>query len=231
MNKLLEEKDKISNSKSNKIFNTETMLPISEIRWNSIILKDWWLRAIIQVSWLNLDLRNYEEQEVIIEQYKRFLNWLDFPIQILVRNTYLDLTDYITYLKDNVSDDYSQQLKFQWDKYVRFIEDINSNQWLLYTKEFYIVVPYYPLEDDKKYVSKSWLKKLIDSMEKTDSPDKVVWRYRSFLKNRKFLDTRANIVMEWLKWVWIISERLEVTDIVSLLFKVYNPTAHKSQSE
>ncbi|GHV25407.1 MAG: hypothetical protein LBD11_06805 [Candidatus Peribacteria bacterium] len=71
------------------------MLPISEIRDGVVILKDGGLRGIIRVEGLNLDLKNYDEQQVVLEQYKRFLNGLSFPIQILVRNTYLDLTDYL----------------------------------------------------------------------------------------------------------------------------------------
>jgi hypothetical protein len=32
------------------------------------------MRSVIKVDGLNLDLKNYDEQQVIIEQYKRFLN-------------------------------------------------------------------------------------------------------------------------------------------------------------
>jgi hypothetical protein len=53
------------------------------------------LRAILRVDGVNLDLKDSEDQQAILERYKRFLNGLDFPIQILVRNTYLDLTPYI----------------------------------------------------------------------------------------------------------------------------------------
>lgn len=222
---------KMKKWKSDKIFNTETMLPISEIKWNTVILKDWGLRGIIRVYWLNLDLRNYDEQQIVIEQYKRFLNWLWFPIQIYIRNTYLDLTDYIEYMKDKVSNIDNEVLKWQWDKYVGFLDEINSRQGLIYTKEFYIVVPYYDMEIDMPNVRKAWWKKFLDILEPTDSPDKIVWRYRKFIKNAKHLDTRCNLISEWLKSLWIVCERLEIQEIISLLFKVYNPNSHKNQSE
>jgi hypothetical protein len=79
------------------------MLPISEIRGDTIILKDGGIRSILRVTGINLDLRNGDEQEVIIEQYKKFLNGLDFPIQLLIRNTYLDLSMYLNFMKDKVS--------------------------------------------------------------------------------------------------------------------------------
>ena len=89
------DKSKVKNWKPDNLFNTETMLPISEVKNGIVILKDWWMRSVIKVDGLNLDLKNYDEQQVIIEQYKRFLNWLSFPIQVLIRNTYLDLTEYL----------------------------------------------------------------------------------------------------------------------------------------
>jgi len=50
------------------------MLSISEIKSDTIILKDGGIRAILKVSGLNLDLKNFDEQNIIIEQYKKFLN-------------------------------------------------------------------------------------------------------------------------------------------------------------
>ena len=78
-----------------KVFNTETMLPISEIKNDTIILKDSGIRAILKVTGLNLDLKNFDEQQIVLEQYKRFLNGLDFPMQILIRNTYLETRSHL----------------------------------------------------------------------------------------------------------------------------------------
>ncbi len=217
--------------KQDSLYNTENMLNISEIRWNTLILKDWWLRSIIKVFWLNLDLKNSDEQEIVLEQYKRFINWLDFPIQILARSTYLDLTDYINFVSQQVGSIDNDVLKWQWEEYANFLENINSKQWLIYTKEFYIVVPYYSWLDDTNEISKPWWKKIMWILDSKETPEKIVSRYRWFVKNKKHLDTRCNIVMEWLRWIWVFCERLEVSDIVSLLFKVYNPNSHKEQSE
>lgn len=225
------EKKKIQKSKHKQDqFNTETMLNISEIRWDAIILKDKWIRGIIKASWLNLDLRNYEEQEVVVEQYKKFLNWLDFPIQIMVRNNYLDLSDYIVYLKENVSKIDNDVLKWQWENYIKFIEEIDSKQGLIYVKEFYIIVPFYDWEQDKE-VRKVWWKRFLDSLWNKQSAEKIVeWR-RAFLKNKKFLDTRCSIVIEWLKWLWMFAQRLWTEEIIETLFKYYNPGIHKNQAQ
>lgn len=224
------EKEKVQRGKKNNIYNTETLLPISEIRSDTVILKDGGLRAAIKVTGLNIELRNYDEQIVVVEQYKRFLNGLDFPIQILIRNNYLELSDYITYMSEHVDRIDNPALKQQGAWYITFLDEINSKQWLIYVKEFYIVIPYYPGEQDKWQVRKPWWRLFLDAFSRVDTPEKIVERYRVFLKNDKFLDTRVNVVIEGLRGIGVYSERLNLGDLIALLFKVYNPESHKDQA-
>lgn len=224
------EKEKMQKQVKNNIYNTEVMLPITEIRGDTIILKDGGLRGIIKLTWLNLELRNYDEQVVVVEQYKRFLNGLDFPIQILVRNTYLELSDYIRYIQSHVGRVEQSALQQQGKQYLSFLQEINSQQWLIYGKDFYVIIPYYPTEDDMLHVRKPRRQKFLDALSTVQTPEKIVEKYRMFIKNDKFLDTRVNLVLEWLKWIGVMGERLWLTEIISLLFKVYNPEAHKDQA-
>ena len=78
------------------------MLPISEIKDGYCILKDGGIRAILRADGINLDLKNFDEIQTILEQYKRFLNGLESPLQFLVRNTYLDLREYLQYVSRNI---------------------------------------------------------------------------------------------------------------------------------
>lgn len=225
------EQNEVQKNKWENLFNTETMLPISEIKNDTIILKDWWLRTILKVSGLNLDLRNFDEQQIVLEQYKRFLNGLSFPIQIIIRNTYLDLSNYLEYVKWNLDQIDNIVLHKQWEEYVSFLEDIDSKQWLIYVKEFYLVVPYYNGEQDANQINKSWRVKLLDILNTKDSVEKIVERYRSFLKWKNMLETRVNLIMDWLASMWIISEKLKTSDIISLLFRYYNPLIHWAQAK
>lgn len=226
----LGEQSRIQKNKVENLFNTETMLAISEIRNDTIILKDWWLRSIIKVYGLNLDLRNFDEQQIVLEQYKRFLNWLSFPIQILVRNTYLDLSNYLDYIKSNVEQIESPVLKKQWEGYASFLENIDSKQWLIYVKEFYIVVPYYEWEQDASNINKSWWTKFMDILNTKDNVEKIVARYRSFLKWNRMLETRVWLITDWLANMWISCDKLNTSEIISLIFRFYNPLLHNSQS-
>lgn len=223
----IKDKKKIQKWKNGSQLNTETMIPISEIRWETVVLKDGWLRAVIKVSWLNLDLRNYDEQEVVVEQYKRFLNGLDFPIQVIVRNNFLDLTDYIGYLQKNVDLIENDTLRKQGDTFIGFMEDINLKQWLIYVKEFYVVVPYYPIEDMKK-VRRPWYVKFMQVLKWKQTPETIVHNRRIFVKNVKFLDTRTHIIEEWFKAIGMDAHRLDTQDLIELYFSYYNPTLHEN---
>lgn len=224
------DKSKVKKWKADNLFNTETMLPISEIKNGIVILKDGGLRSIIKVEWLNLDLKNYDEQQVILEQYKRFLNWLAFPVQILVRNTYLDLTEYLSYLKRNLKEIENPALKNQWDSYVKFLEWIDNQQWLIYVKEFYIVIPYYWDERDAEQVNRSWWDKFLNILNAKDDVEMIVDRYRTFIKCEQNIQTRENVLIAGLNDLWMSAERLDTASVVSLLFRMYNPLLDSSQA-
>ena len=224
------DKSKVKKGQQENLFNTETMLPVSEIKNGIVILKDGGLRSIIKVEWLNLDLKNFDEQQTILEQYKRFLNWLAFPIQILIRNTYLDLTEYLWYLKKNMKEIENPALKRQWDSYISFLEWIDNQQWLIYVKEFYIVIPYYWDEKDAEQVNRSWWDKFLNILNAKDDVEMIVERYRTFIKNEQNIQTRENVLIAGLNDLWMSAERLDTAWVVSLLFRMYNPLLDSSQA-
>jgi hypothetical protein len=145
-----------------------------------------------------MDLKNFDEQQIILEQYKKFLNGLDFPIQIIVRNTYLDLSQHLDYVKKNVSEIENTTLQKQGESYFQFLQNIDMQQGLIYTKEFYIVVPYYEAENDSKQIKKSWREKLLNVLQAKDSVEKIVGRYRSFIKGKRGLETRCGLIADGL---------------------------------
>jgi len=217
--------------KPEQLFSTEHMLPISELRGDTIILKDGGLRAILRVDGVNLDLKDGDEQAIIIERYKRFLNGLDFPLQIHVRNTYLDLTPYVTYMQDHVTKIENDALKAQGDAYVSFLQQINVAQGLLYVKEFYIVIPLYDGgKGEESMMKPSWIDKIMKALSPRDSAESIVGRYRSFLRKKSELDSRCAVIGEGLQALGMRVERTQTTDLVSLLFQTYNPSLHKGQS-
>ena len=224
------EQNKVQKVKHDNIFNTENMLAISEIKNDTMILKDNGLRAVMKITGLNLDLRNFDEQQIVLEQYKKFLNWLDFPIQVLIRNTYLDLSMYLNYIKTNVDKIENLTLQKQGESYRKFLQDIDLQQGLIYTKEFYIVIPYYQSEKDNEEINKGRWTKLLNALNTKDDAEKIVARYRSFLKGRKMLDTRCALIADGLWAIGIWAEKISTSEIINLLFRCYNPLLHSSQA-
>ena len=220
---------KVRNSKETLI-STDKYLPVEEIRWDTIIMKDGWLRAILKCSGLNIDLRNAEEQQIIADKYARFLNTLEFPIQIVIRSTYLDLTDYINYVKRNVEKIENEVLKWQWEKYYEFLTKLNEAQWLLFSKEFYVVIPYYGF-DDKSKIRENQFNKLMSALSNTPTAESIANKLRFFHRNKKHLNQRVSLVEWQLKWLWLEVKRLNLKEIVWLLFEVYNPLSIKKQAE
>ena len=223
------ENKKIVNNKET-LESTDKYLNIDEIRWDTIIMKDGGLRAIIKCSWLNIDLKNSEEEQIVAEKYARILNSIDFPIQILVRSTNLDLSDYLDYVKKNINNIDNEVLKWQWEQYFEFLNKLNQSQWLLFTKEFYVIVPYYWFEESKN-IKESQFNKFISALSNTQSAESIANNLRTLYKNKKHLNQRCSLLQNWLQWLWLETKKLWFEEIVGLLFEVYNPLAIKKQSE
>ena len=223
------ENNNIQKGKQESQFNTENMLPISEIKDWFVILKDWWIRAILKAEGINLDLKNFDEIQTILEQYKRFLNGLEFPLQFLVRNTYLDLREYLWYVQNNIAKLDPGALKEQGNSYAEFLENINMKQWLIFVKEFYVTIPYYQDEQDSSQVKKPWWSKFMDTLNSKDDIESIVARYRNFVKGQKMLSTRISLVQEGLSSLWVRTELLNTKDVISLLFSMYNPLLDSTQ--
>lgn len=225
------ENQNIQKWKQEAQFNTENMLPVSEIKDWFLILKDWGIRAILKAEGVNLDLKNFDEIQSTLEQYKRFLNWLEFPLQFLVRNTYLDLREYLNYIQSNIEKLDPGALKDQGKDYAEFLENINMKQGLIYVKEFYVVIPYYENEADSDQVKKPRWSKFMDTLNSKDDVENIISRYRSFVKWQKMLNTRISLVQEWLWSLWVRTELLNTKEIISLLFSMYNPLLDSTQSD
>ena len=87
-------------------------------------------------------------------------------------------------------------LQKQGDQYVRFLEDIDMKQGLIYVKQFYIVIPYYEGEKDNEQINKPWFTKFLNVLNAKDNVEKIIERYRAFLKGKKLLETRCNLISE-----------------------------------
>ncbi|NCC71416.1 hypothetical protein EOM09_07600 [bacterium] len=120
---------------------TQRYLPFSQIRDNIIIMKDDSARLIMRCSTVNFLLKNTEEQDSIIISFQRFLNSLDFPIQILVRSKKLDIDSYLNNLNDKALKQKNALLQNQTYEYIEYLRKLIEVAQIM-KKEFYIIVPF-----------------------------------------------------------------------------------------
>ena len=72
---------------------TQSFLKLNEIKDDTVIMQDGTLRAIVAVSSTNFDLKSEDEQNALIYNYQRFLNSLEFPVQILMQSRRIEIED------------------------------------------------------------------------------------------------------------------------------------------
>jgi hypothetical protein len=124
----------------NKGVATRAALRISEIRDDIVIMQDGTLRAVLAVSSTNFDLKSEEEQNGIVYGYQRFLNSLDFPVQILMQSRRLDIADYVGKLKVATSHLTNELLKMQATYYTEYVTQLVAEANVM-SKSFYVIVP------------------------------------------------------------------------------------------
>lgn len=120
---------------------TQKYLPFSQIRENIIIMKDSSARVVLKCSTINFLLKSTEEQDSIIISFQRFLNALDFPVQIMIRSTKLDIDGYLEKLKSKAVQQENELLQNQTYEYIDYLKKLVEVAQIM-KKEFYIIVPF-----------------------------------------------------------------------------------------
>jgi hypothetical protein len=132
---------------------TQSFVPIQEVRDGIIILKDGSMRAILMTSSVNFALKSEEEQKSIIYQFQNFLNSLNFDMQIFVQSRNLDIRPYVSLLQDRLKVQTDDLMKIQIKEYILFVKSF-TEQANIMTKRFFIVVPYTPVSVNLTKVKK-----------------------------------------------------------------------------
>jgi type IV secretory pathway VirB4 component len=191
----------------------QDFLHVDDIREDTLILKDKSLRGIIMVSSINFALKSEEEQKAVIFQFQDFLNSLDFPIQIIVQSRQLNITGYLEKLKDLESKQDNELLKVQTIEYRKFIEGLIANQ-VIMTKNFYVVVPFYPTVAD----AQSALKGIIGKQNTTQLTEE------GFQQAKIQLTQRMEFIAMGLRRSGLQSTLLSTEDLIELFWSNHHPT-------
>lgn len=203
---------------------TQRYLPFSEIRDNVILMKDGSSRMVLRVHAMNFNLKSTEEQDAILISYQRFLNSLNFPIQIIIRSLKVDIEAYINRLKNLALKQSNNLLQEQTYKYIDFLMNLVDLAQIM-KKEFYIVVPYD--YENNESVKKSDMFGIFRSFWSALSQEESVLDIRSnrvrLEKMKKWNFERLSTVKMSLEAIGLKAEPLGKEDIIKLIYNYYNP--------
>jgi len=207
---------------SNKIAaSTQEYLDIGEIRDDTVIMKDGTLRSVLLVSSINFALKSEDEQNAVIDSYIRFLNNLNFTLQIVIQSRELDINNYIEYLKGKEKEQTNKLLKSQTGEYIDYIKELTSLGKIM-NKRFYVIVPYDPATDKHK--------SFFDSFKDAIRPaSMIILKEKIFVAYQEMLNRRVDSVMGGLESMGVAVERLGTQALIELYYKTYNPETAKNQ--
>lgn len=204
---------------------TQRYLPFSQIRDNVVVMKDNSTRVVLKCTTINFLLKSIEEQDAIIMSFQRFLNSIDFPIQIMIRSTKLDIETYLNKLNNLAVKQTNPLLQNQTYEYIEYLKKLIEVAQIM-RKDFYIVVPTDSEWDisvrDLSFVGK--FKNFWASINWQDDIFAIKTQIRNLNKNKKALQTRVNSIKTSLESIWIRANELDKTDLVKFLTDYYNPT-------
>lgn len=203
---------------------TQRYLPFTQVRENIMIMKDNSSRIVLKCSPINFLLKSSEEQDSIIISFQRFLNSLNFPIQIIVRSTKLDIDSYLANLKDKAIKQENPLLQNQTYEYIEYLKKLIEVAQIM-KKEFFIVVPYDEIEGNsvKDTSFFSAFKSFWSSINAWDDIAKIKGQIRDFAKTKKGLVNRSSQISTSLENIWIKASALNKTDLIKYLTDYYNP--------
>lgn len=88
---------------------------------------------------MNLNLMFYEEQKVKIEELKKILNALDYPIKIFSIDKPIDLGDNVNILGSKIKLEKNKHKVKLLEEDYNFMKDLNNKKWVV-NREFYLIL-------------------------------------------------------------------------------------------
>ncbi len=190
-------------------------LDIAEIKEDTVILKDGTLRSVLLVSSLNFSLKSEDEQNAIIAAYIGFLNFLEFPLQIVIQSRQLDIDGYLDRLKKTEKEQTNELLRMQTAEYRQYVSELVEIGDIM-NKRFYVIIPYDPISDKQK----SWFKRFLGIFSAAQD---VRLSQDEFMKRRHALFQRVEHILAGLASMSLKAVVLDTQSLIELYYNTYNP--------
>jgi hypothetical protein len=196
-------------------------MDIAEIRANTIILKDGSLRSVLLASSINFSLKSTEEQQAIVSAYINFLNFIDFPLQILVQSRKLNIDKYIAEVAEKEKVQTNELLRLQTAEYVNYIKELVELGDIM-SKKFYIVIPFVPGAGKKE--------NFFSRFAEVFSPVSAIRvNEKIFAEYRNQLEGRIGKIISGLSSMSISAVELDTQALIELFYNTYNLDIYNQQ--
>ena len=213
-----------SKASKNKALSTQRYLQFAAAKNDVLVLKNGGIRAILEVTSLNFNLKSEDEQKAIISSYQQFLNALNFPVQILCKSRKLDIDLYLARLRKREGEIQNPLLQKQMTEYIQYIQKLVEYADIM-EKRFFVVVPVNPVRASSTGVFSSFLKYIAPD----DKVLEIIKRQKEFKNLKKDLDSRVNVVRTSLENCGLSVSQLTTEQVISLFYQSYNPQTSRNQ--
>lgn len=193
---------------------TQGFLRTKEIKQDTMIMDDGTLRAIVAVSSTNFDLKSQSEQDALIFAYQRFLNSLDFSIQILMQSRKMDIANYTEKIKDIMEKQTNELLRMQTAEYIEFVNRLVETGNIM-NKNFYCIIAY-----NESIGSESG--GFFSSFFSRGRAKAITQRQTNFDHHRALLEERVTSVSSNLNGMGLRAIKLTTEQIIELVYNSYN---------
>lgn len=191
---------------------TQSFVPIKEVRDGIVVLKDGSMRAILMTSSVNFALKSEDEQKSIIYQFQNFLNSLNFDIQIFVQSRNLDIRPYVSLLQERLKVQTDDLMKVQVKEYIEFVRSF-TEQANIMTKRFFIVIPYSAAVLDIGKSGGLFGKKKSVQEAAADN----------FAESRTQLSQRIDVVLSGIARTGVRAVQLGTEEAIEVFYQLFNP--------
>lgn len=193
---------------------TQNFLRTKEIKQDTMIMDDGTLRAILAVSSTNFDLKSQSEQDALIFAYQRFLNSLDFSIQILMQSRRMDIANYTEKIKDIMEKQTNELLRMQTAEYIEFVNRLVETGNIM-NKNFYCIISY-----NESIGSDSG--GFFSSLFSRSKAKAIAQREANFEHHKAMLEERVTSVSSNLNGMGLRAVKLTTEQIIELIYNSYN---------
>jgi len=196
---------------------TKNLVEVADIQGNAVLLNNGSLRVVIEVSAVNFELRSEDEQTGILQNFQRFLNSVDFPLQMVVNSRQLNMDEYLKSLDTVIEASENELLKIQASEYAKFVKELLQLSNIM-SKKFYVVLPFYIYETPTKSGVMQSFKSIFNpggTIKKIDATQLETYRTQ--------LMQRADLVTDGLIGLGLKTKLLEREELINMFYGLYNP--------